>query len=306
MKADPRFTSTSSDFWANVRTISEKLGYVKRAYRERPREIKEFKLTDMRTAMSRSGLGTDHLIDPDNGEPTALAKELEAYFSYRAEVLNDYVQPRLMCRRCAEREFEKLKSSIRSIRAVPMNKQSGTKKKPAYLTGMVNLLIESNVGVRPCNYNPNQLTAFTSNGMPLKTLSRRHDGGFPDVIDPIVVWEIKEYYHTTTFGSKISDGVYITQLDGLEIEEARDVGVDVRLVLMVDAYFTWWNKGLSYLCRLVDLLNMGYVDEILFGSEVIERLPNMVVQWNSAFDARTELPTPPAPAATPPSGVDPE
>jgi len=42
---------------------------------------------------------------------------------------------------------------------------------------------------------------------------------------------------------------------------------------MVDAYDTWWNMGRSYLCRIVDMLHMGYVDEVLFGSEVLERLP---------------------------------
>ena len=40
-------------------------------------------------------------------------------------------------------------------------------------------------------------------------------------LNPIAIWEIKEYYYTTTFGSRIADGVYETPLDGMELEELR-------------------------------------------------------------------------------------
>jgi hypothetical protein len=48
---------------------------------------------------------------------------------------------------------------------------------------------------------------------------------------------------------------------------------------MIDAYNTWWNDGKSYLCRLLDMLRIGYVDEVLFGREVVERLPKIVADW---------------------------
>lgn len=162
------------------------------------------------------------------------------------------------------------------------------------------MIVGSQVGNRPCDYDPGGLTSFTRAGAPVKTLSRRHDGAFPSKNDPIAIWEVKEYYYTTTFGSKISDSVYVTQLDGLEIEEARAVGVDVQFVLMVDAYDTWWTKGISYLCRLIDLLHMGYVDEILFGSEVFLRLPDIVGAWVAAYDSRIPIPSSPASGANPP------
>ncbi len=46
--------------------------------------------------------------------------------------------------------------------------------------------------------------------------------------------------------------------------------------LMVDAYYIWWRCGKSYLCRIVDMLHIGYVDETSFGREVIERLLKIV------------------------------
>ena len=161
-----------------------------------------------------------------------------------------------------------------------MNKQKGDKKAPAYLTALVNMLITSNIDGMACDYNPRALTTVTFDGAPLRTLARRVDGAFPRTVNPIAVWEIKEYYYTTTFGSRVADGVYETLLDGMELEELRvNEGVKVLHYLMVDDHYTWWECGPSYLCRILDMLHMGYVDEVLFGSEVVERLPALVGEW---------------------------
>jgi len=142
------------------------------------------------------------------------------------------------------------------------------------------MLIEANAEGLPCNYDPRELTSVTLNGAPLRTLARRVDGAFPKIINPIAVWEIKEYYYTTTFGSRVADGVYETLLDGMELEELRtQEKIDVKHYLMIDDYNTWWNMGRSYLCRIIDILHMGYIDEALFGYEVVERLPLLVKEW---------------------------
>jgi hypothetical protein len=161
-----------------------------------------------------------------------------------------------------------------------MNKQKGEKRAPAYLTGIINILIEANSKGLPCDYAPGTLTTITKNGTPLRTLARWVDGAFPSAVNPIAVWEIKEYYYTTTFGSRVADGVYETLLDGMELEELREhENIDIKHYLMVDDYFTWWDCGRSYLCRIIDMLHMGYVDEVLFGYEVVEQLPRIVKKW---------------------------
>ena len=109
----------------------------------------------------------------------------------------------------------------------------------------------------------------------------------PGHVDPLAVWEIKEYYYTTTFGSRVADGVYETLLDGMELQElAEQEGVTVEHLLMVDAHYTWWDCGKSYLCRMIDMLHMGYVDEILFGREVVDRLPELARSWAETYRAR--------------------
>lgn len=168
-----------------------------------------------------------------------------------------------------------------------MNKQSGEKKVESYLSGMVNILVKSTVGDFPCDYDPRQLTTLTRDRVPLRTFSRRFDGAFPSVVNPIAIWEIKEYYFTTTFGSRVADGVYESLLDGLELEEVHDhEGIHVLHYLIVDAYNTWWNKGRSYLCRIIDMLQMGYVDEVLFGREIVKRLPTLARTWMEIAKAR--------------------
>jgi hypothetical protein len=90
----------------------------------------------------------------------------------------------------------------------------------------------------------------------------------------------QEYYYTTTFGSRVADGVYETLLDGMELEELEvETGRKVQHLLFLDDFFTWWQCGRSYLCRMIDILHMGFVDEVIFGREVLTRLPEVAREW---------------------------
>lgn len=271
------FIRQPRDFWANVRTISQQLGYTQRG----TQQIKVPSIAEVERALGALQLSTDHLVA--KGSLTDFGQAVLAYFEHRAAVLNDFVQHQLMNADEARALFEETSARCRPSRPVPMNKQKGGKRAPAFLTGLVNALIEHHAENTPCDYDPRQLTTVTRDGVPLRTLARRVDGAFPSTVNPIAVWEIKEYYYTTTFGSRVADGVYETLLDGMELEELREhEGVDVKHYLMIDSHYTWWECGRSYLCRIVDMLHMGYVDEVLFGREVVERLPALVSEWVAA------------------------
>lgn len=282
MKADPRFLNQPKHFWANVRSISQHAGYTARG----TGQIHVPDLSVVVESLTELGLSAAHVVD-EGGKATTLGTNLLQYFAYRADVLNKFVEPRLMNADQAAAAFDKVLASTKSTRAVTMNKQKGDKKKPAYLTAIVGMLIEANIDGLPCDYDPRELTTFTHMGAPLRTLARRVDGAFPSAKNPIAVWEIKEYYHTTTFGSRVADGVYETLLDGMELEELRQSEkVDCKHYLMVDAHYTWWDCGRSYLCRIVDMLHMGYVDEVLFGTEVMDRMPAIAKEWVALHKAR--------------------
>lgn len=278
MKPDARFSKMDKSFWASVRTVSQSTGYTNR-------RTKQVKIpTEAEVLASFEALGLDtHALKKDNRR-TPLLNNLLAYFEYRATMLNRLVKPVLMDSTQAARVFNKLRRELKPECPLPYNKQKGDKKKYAYLTCIVNMLVEKHLEGLGCDYDPRELTTITYDGIPLRTLSRRVDGAFPSAVNPIAIWEIKEYYHTTTFGSRIADGVYETFLDGLELEELYDSEhKKVLHYLVVDARYTWWECGRSYLCRLIDLLNMGYADEVIFGSEVLDALPPLIKDWRKIY-----------------------
>lgn len=272
MKPEPRFQKQPKAFWATVRSLSEKIGYSKKGRIIIP------SAEEMAEAFKDLDLDPEKILQ--NGKPTKLCVLLEDYFRYRSEILINHVEPRLMDANGAKSVFLELRNKLNPKCPIPMNKQKGDKKAEAFLTGIINMIIEAEAKGLPCDYDPRQLTTVTKDGAPLRTLARRVDGAFPNVVNPIAIWEVKEYYYTTTFGSRVADGVYETLLDGLELEELREhEKIDVKHYLMVDAYRTWWKDGKSYLCRMIDMLHMGYVSEVLFGYEVVEELPRIVSEW---------------------------
>jgi hypothetical protein len=287
LKADPRFLFQPKEFWANVRTISQEVGYTNRGNKRTGTlpSIKVPALKDVRQKFKKLNLKTAS-IENENGDLTDFGQHLFAYFTFRASVLNDTVQGYFMKKDSAEIEFNRLMAKLNPKCPLPMNKQKGVKKNHAFLTGMVNMLIEAHISGVPCDYDPRSLTTMTHDDMPLRTLSRRVDGAFPSVVNPIAIWEIKEYYYTTTFGSRVADGVYETLLDGMELEELETAAQrKVQHVLFIDDYYTWWECGRSYLCRMIDMVHMGYVDEVIFGREVLTRLPVLAQEWKATFDA---------------------
>ncbi|MGA3172025.1 MAG: hypothetical protein ABSE62_13540 [Chthoniobacteraceae bacterium] len=302
MKPNGSFLKQNKVFWAHVRSVSQHLGYTVN-WKWAPEEFRTFKdgeikakkrkrikipsrilvpaIEEICAALKALKLRTDHVVT-DAGKTTDFGALLLRYFQHRAHVINTVIKPNLMDVPDARKLYEKVLAKGKPAKhPAPMNKQKGKKKAPAYLTALVNLLIERNSRGFTCNFDPMELTSVTKNRMPVRTLARRVDGAFPQIINPVALWEIKEYYYTTTFGSRVADGIYESLLDGLELEElSQNEGIDIKHYLIIDSHYTWWESGgRPYLCRIVDMLHMGYVDEVLVGREVVTRLPELVGEW---------------------------
>jgi hypothetical protein len=206
MQPDARFLQQPKDFWAHVRTLSQHLGYTHRKTKSRPDDgVKVPTLDECLAGLEALELETEHVAE--SGNPTAFGALLLAYFEYRADVLNRTVEPLLMDVEEARQTFAQLKKECKPRCPLPMNKQKGDKKAEAYFTGIINMLIEKHSAGLPVNYDPQELTTITRDGVPVRTLARRVDGAFTSAVNPVAVWEIKEYYYTTTFGSRVADGV---------------------------------------------------------------------------------------------------
>lgn len=270
MKPSETFLGRSSAVWAAIKYSSEQLGYSCRATKKHPQAgMRKYEMAEIQTSLRAFKV---------TNETTRLVLN---YMNYRADIIETRVQHLLMDRDEARQLYENLTSDHSPTCHLPYNKQKGELKHLAYLTCITNVLTEINLGGRNFNDNPGRLTTVTDSEDRLaSTLSRRIDGAYPDVVNPRAIWEVKEYYGTTTFGSRVADGVYETQLDGYELREARENSSRrIEHYLLVDDKFTWWHKGRSYLCRLIDLMHMGLVDEVLFGKEVMERWPEIVRSW---------------------------
>lgn len=289
MLPNNKFKEQNLEFWANIKLLNQRLGYAERKTSTNPKPgfvipsinqiIDVFKAED---------LNPEKLIQ--KGSLTKFGELVLEYMKYRGDALAKIVEPSLMNKDQAKELFELKRNELKPTCPLPMNKQKGDKRDYAFLTGLVNMLIEANKGVYDCDYDPRELTAITINSFPVRTLSRRVDGAFPTIKDPISIWEIKEYYYTTTFGSRVADGVYETQLDGWELWEARtNINRDIKHYLIVDDYYTWWTCGRSYLCRLIDSMHMGLVTEVIFGREVVSRIPNLVQEWKNYSSGQSEL-----------------
>lgn len=277
MQAFSEFRDMSPEFWALVKFVSQELGYTNRI----TKSVRTFSEQEIKGVLDYFDLVAD----------ARMIRNVSDYSIARADVINTHIQRMLMDAQDVQEIFHDL-MDVRyryGLKCdIPMNKQSGDKKQPAYFTAIVNILAERTIrevaGVTDCigfDDNPLSLSCIIDeNRHIVGASSRRFDGAYPDVFNPKIVWEIKEYYYSKSFGSRVADGVYETQLDGFEFKDLYDrTQHHVHHVFFVDGYTNWWEKGKSYLCRIVDILNAGFVDEVIVGREVVSRWPEVLSDY---------------------------
>jgi len=276
MQPFSEFFGEDPTFWANVRFISERLGYSHR----RTKRLRHYTFEAIVDCYGRNGLDPALIFNRTTGEATGFGNRLLTYLNKRNQEIETVVIPNLMDRDQARREFEQLRERLHPRCKLPMNKQKGEKRHFLYLTGIVNMLTEEILGSGSFDDDPHGLTIFTDGSKPIRTFGRWLDGAYPRLIDPKAIWQVKEYYGTTTFGSRVADAVYETMLDGEQIKELKEkTRRHVLHYLIVDDRYTWGELGKSYLCRIVDILHEGLIDEALFGKEVLTRWPEIVKSW---------------------------
>jgi hypothetical protein len=272
VRAVREFRHQPLKFWALVKLVSQMLGYSERG----TGRLMRYSADDVVAALNVRGLAPE-------GHESEIDKVV-VYSAVRADLLEKVVEPSLMSRDEAAALFHEIRARVQPPEALlTMNKQRGDKRHPAYLASIVNMLTYESLsechGQAVFDSNPRAPLTFARDGMPLRTLFRWMDGAYPDVNHPHAAWEIKEYYGTKTFGSRVADGVYETALDGYELNDLRSEGVEVEHYLFLDDRFTWWNCGRSYLCRIVDMLHSGLLDGAFFGREVVDEWPPIVATW---------------------------
>jgi len=102
----------------------------------------------------------------------------------------------------------------------------------------------------------------------LHVTARNLDGAIPGLIDPFLVWEIKEYWGTTSGGSKMSDAVYECALVGRELRDfEKRTKLHVDHAVLLDGKAQWTSRK-SDLLRFYDLYHQGLIDILIVGREI--------------------------------------
>lgn len=301
MKSAAPWNQMPPEFWHYVRVLSEHLGYSRR------RIVMRHDAETIKRGLEKLGLSAAPLQTSD--DTSFSIGDLVDYFAFRAELIEGDVAKNLQSAAQAKILFERtadeyttdytsqLKNGLENSRLysvrgsvpaiAPYNKQKGEKRDIDFLTATSNILISYYLKGDHFDPDPRKVPAFTEDGVVVGSMSRRMDGAYPDCVNPVSLWEFKCYYYTTTFGSKISDAVYIADLDGYERADAEDqTGMPIQLTLFIDAYSTWMEQGKSYLCRIVDLLQRGAIDNLIVGVEVETAIPQIVAEWRAALTDR--------------------
>src|SRR4051794_38681004 len=100
MQPNKEFIGLPKQFWANVRTLSQEIGYTERPKRQPGVKgpagpIKIPALAEMKAALDAINLSSKHIVG-DNAKATDLGRQIIRYFDYRADALNRVVEPLLM------------------------------------------------------------------------------------------------------------------------------------------------------------------------------------------------------------------
>ncbi|MBQ6343052.1 MAG: hypothetical protein IJI41_08030 [Anaerolineaceae bacterium] len=267
MKAFKEFSREDKSFWFFVRFVSEKLHYTEKG----SDSVKSYPKESVENLCDSEGI---------DATPDQIA-QLVLYSQMRANLLNNVVKNNLMDLDEAKREFNNLYNERHYKSKLIINKQSGDKKAINYFTAIITMIAEKILGgEEDFDPDPHGLIYILKNKKIIGASSRRFDGAYPSIYSPKIVWEVKEYYYTKSFGSRVADAVYETQLDGYELNEILNrTGESVHHVMLIDSYYTFWVKGKSYLCRFIDALNMGLIDDLIIGKEVLTEWEKILKQY---------------------------
>lgn len=265
MKAFKEFKREDSSFWFFIRFVSEKLGYSKNGV------VLTYTAEQIETLCIKENIE----VSPDRLNKTV------QYCNMRADLLNNVIERNLMDVEEVSRIFQDMYDTGNYKCKLIINKQKGDLKKVNYFTAIITMIAESILGGEEgFDPDPRGLIYLLNNKKVIGASSRRFDGAYPSIYNPKIVWEIKEYYYSKSFGSRVADAVYEAELDGYEFNSIYDrTGQKVHHVMFIDSHYTFWELGKSYLCRFVDILNMGLLDELIIGREVVTRWPEVLKDY---------------------------
>jgi hypothetical protein len=266
LQRDQHFATSRWDepFWHAVRMLLDVLGGRRTATTEA--EV----LAALRRADTDASRGLLAFVESDDKLPTRLAE----YLVYRAE------QGKHLENEMLRTEDEAI-ANLAELGQLELQRY-GTQSTDHHqsskvLVATVEALTRIACQPHGMTFDPNpQSRAAVVGAEHIWVSPRRLDGALPGLLNPIAIWEIKEYWGVTGGGSKMSDAIYECQLVGMELRAFEDLhGIHVRHYVFLDGKAQWQARR-SDLRRAIDLLCMGLINELIVGREVLTQWPRVV------------------------------
>ncbi len=120
MKPFFEYSAKDNSFWANVKFISEKLGYSDRT--SKGQRLRRYNLDDITKCYREYGLNLTHIYNENEKSPTEFSRDLVSYLNRRNRVIETNVEPNLMNREEVEVEFIRIREYVNPTCTLPMNK----------------------------------------------------------------------------------------------------------------------------------------------------------------------------------------
>lgn len=240
MFAKEEYLEHDAEFWAYVRLVSQQAGYQPRG----DEVVKVYEPEDLQNAVESTGINGEPLFgDFSTDGLTDLGENILDYLNYRSQhvaVALDNIQTKNE----AEETYEEYRGD-HELKHVQYNRQGSND--PLVFANTVNLVMEKEYGGE-FDPNPYELPTILDDDKNLQlTFAKRLDGAVPDNRNPIALWEVKEFYNSSTFGSRVADAIYEIMLLSQEAQSVADeAGRDVEMYLLTDGEQAW-SKGVSYI-----------------------------------------------------------
>ena len=269
MKREPGFAAARWDdpFWHVVRILGDQSATKRGKYAANiaPHEII--------SVMQSIGTPVAHGLVDYLKNHEAVLERLSAYWAKRREV-SDNLLALMRTEDEAKADFASISDQVLKSYGVQL---AGYHNSSKALVDAVDAVVYRecrNADVQ-VNTNPQSRAAIISD-QHIWVSPRRLDGAIPDLLNPVAIWEIKEYWGKTGGGSKMSDAIYELHLVGLELRMFEDeFNIHVNHYAIMDGR-EQWNSRKSDVRRAVDLLYSGLLDELVVGSEVLTEWPRIV------------------------------
>ncbi|MGC5342937.1 DUF7687 domain-containing protein [Streptomyces sp. DT171] len=283
MKREPGFAAARWDdpFWHVVRMLADQSATKRGKYALaiEPHEI----MSILRSVGTPAAEGMIRYLENHNG----ILDSLSAYWGKRRAVA-DSLLAAMRTEEQAKADYATVSDQVLQSYGV---KLKGYHKSSKALVNTVDAIVyrecrKTGVSV---DTNPQSRAALVSDEH-IWVSPRRLDGAIPDLLNPVAIWEIKEYWGKTNGGSKMSDAIYELHLVGLELRMFEDeFNVHVNHYAIIDGK-DQWNSRKSDLRRAVDLLYSGILDELVVGGEVLTEWPRIVSECSALVASLEKTP----------------